>query len=115
MTGIFLSYARGDDEPFVRSLYERLVGQGHDVWFDRESMPSRALTFLHEIRDAVRSRERTVVVIGPAAVKSDYVRAEWQAALVEGKAVTPVLRLGDFDLLPPRTQEPALPRRACRA
>jgi hypothetical protein len=100
MTGIFLSYARGDDEAFVRRLYERIVADGHDVWFDRECMPSRALTFLQEIRDAVRGRERTVVVIGPSAVTSDYVRAEWQAALVEGKIVTPVLRLGDFDLLP---------------
>ena len=100
MSGIFLSYGRGDDEPFVRRLYERLVAKGHDVWFDRECMPSRALTFLQEIRDAVRGRDRTLVVIGPAAVVSDYVRAEWQAALVEGKVVTPVLRLGDFDLLP---------------
>ena len=64
-------------------------------------MPSRALTFLQEIRDAIRAHSRLVVVIGPAAVSSDYVRAEWQAALVEGKVVTPLLRLGTHDLLPP--------------
>ncbi|MDD1745083.1 MAG: toll/interleukin-1 receptor domain-containing protein [Candidatus Methanoperedens sp.] len=46
MTGIFLSYARGDDEPFVRRLYEDLTAHGFDVWWDRISMPSRALTFL---------------------------------------------------------------------
>ena len=98
---IFLSYARGDDEPYTRSVYERLLAEGFDAWFDREDMPSRALTFLQEIRDAVRSRDRLLVVLGPAAVLSDYVRAEWQAALVDGKVVTPVLRLGDYDLVPP--------------
>ena len=101
MSGVFLSYARSDDEPYVRDLYDHLHAGGFDAWFDREHMPSRSLTFLQEIRDAIRERERLLVILGPAAVKSDYVRAEWQAALVEGKAVTPVLRLGDYDLVPP--------------
>src|SRR5688572_19359501 len=101
MPGVFLSYARADDEPFTRSVYDRLRAEGYDVWFDRENMPSRALTFLQEIRDAVRSRDRLLVVLGPAAVSSEYVRAEWQAALVDSKVVTPVLRLGDYDLVPP--------------
>lgn len=101
MSGVFLSYARSDDEPYVRDLYNHLHAGGFDAWFDREHMPSRSLTFLQEIRDAIRARDRLLVILGPAAVKSDYVRAEWQAALVEGKAVTPILRLGDYDLVPP--------------
>lgn len=101
MSEIFLSYGRGDDEAYVRSLYGRLKDEGYDAWFDRDRMPSRALTFLQEIRDAVRASDRLVVVLGPAAVRSEYVRAEWQAALVEGKVVTPVLRVGDYDLVPP--------------
>ena len=104
MTGVFLSYARSDDEPYVRDLYNHLHASGFDAWFDREYMPSRSLTFLQEIRDAIRERDRLLVVLGPAAVKSDYVRAEWQAALVEGKAVTPILRLGDYNLVPPELQ-----------
>jgi hypothetical protein len=101
MAGVFLSYARSDDEPYVRDLFEHLQADGFDAWFDREHMPSRSLTFLQEIRDAIRHRDRLLVILGPAAVKSDYVRAEWQAALVEGKAVTPILRLGDYELVPP--------------
>jgi hypothetical protein len=97
---IFLSYARADDEPFVRGLYDQLRAEGFDVWFDRECMPSRALTFLQEIRDEIRSRDRLLVVLGPQALRSDYVRAEWQAALVDGKIVNPVLRGGDYDLVP---------------
>ena len=39
---IFLSYARGDDEPFVERLYRQLVAAGFDVWWDRVAMPNRA-------------------------------------------------------------------------
>jgi hypothetical protein len=53
-------------------------------------MPSRALTFLKEIRDF----DRVVVVIGPKCVTSDYCRAEWQAGLAEMKIVNPLLRVG---------------------
>jgi NB-ARC domain-containing protein len=41
-----------------------------------------------------------VFVVGQKAVTSDYVRAEWLYALEIGKAINPVLRLGDYDLLP---------------
>jgi WD40 repeat protein len=96
----FLSYARSDDEPFVRLLHADLIQNGFKVWFDRECMPNRALTFLQEVRDAVEKSDRLIAVIGPAAVKSDYVLSEWQHAMVFAKGVVPLLRLGDFDLLP---------------
>jgi hypothetical protein len=98
---LFLSYARGDDEPFVKQLYERLVSEGFSVWWDRECMPSRALTFLKEIRDAIRASDRVVVVVGPKCIASDYCRAEWQAALAETKVVNPLLRIGEHTQLPP--------------
>lgn len=75
---IFLSYGRGDDEPFVRRLRDDLTKAGFDVWFDRVSMPSRSLTFHQEIRDAIAARERLILVVGPKAVTSDYVTQEWQ-------------------------------------
>ncbi len=98
---LFLSYARADDEPFVKRLYERLVSEGFGVWWDRECMPSRSLTFLKEIRDAIRDAERVVVVVGPKCIASDYCRAEWQAALAETKVVNPLLRIGERKQLPP--------------
>lgn len=64
-------------------------------------MPSRALTFLKEIRDAIRASDRVVVVIGPKCVTSDYCRAEWQAALAETRIVNPLIRIGEHELLPP--------------
>ncbi len=96
---IFLSYARGDDEPFVRRLYEDLTKAKFDVWFDRVNMPSRGLTFHQEIREAITQRDRLLLVVGPQAVKSEYVRQEWQYAWFDAeKVVTPILRLGDYPL-----------------
>ena len=43
-----------------------------------------------------------MLVVGPKAALSDYVRQEWQFALHADKAVTPILRQGvhleDLDL-----------------
>ncbi len=99
MTRVFLSYGRGDDELFVSRLHRDLVAAGFDVWFDRVSMPSRRLTFHQEIRDAVTVADRVVLVVGPHAVGSDYVRQEWQFALETDRVVTPILRRGDYPLV----------------
>ena len=99
MSSVFLSYARDDDEPFVRRLYDDLVKTKFDVWFDRVKMPSRGLTFHQEIREAITDRDRLLLVVGPQAVKSEYVRQEWQYAWFDAeKVVTPILRLGDYPL-----------------
>ena len=89
---IFLSYARTDDDEFVARLHGFLVREGFRVWWDRQDMPNRALTFTEEIRNAVHHADRLLVVIGPRALESDYVRAEWQAALSENKPVVPLVR-----------------------
>ena len=102
---LFLSYARGDDEPFVERLYHDLTRQGFHVWWDRECMPSRGLTFLQEIRDAIEASDRLLAVIGPWAVRSDYVTSEWQHALLFAKGVVPLLRLGDYQLVPPELKK----------
>ena len=97
---VFISYARSDDEPFVKQLYHDLVAAGHRVWWDRVSMPSRALTFLQEIRDAIDEAGRVLLVVGPGAIKSAYVTAEWRYALEACLGVLPVLRIGEYNLLP---------------
>ncbi|MCX6879371.1 MAG: NB-ARC domain-containing protein [Verrucomicrobia bacterium] len=102
-TRVFLSYARSDDEAFVKRLYADLTSAGFTVWFDRESLMSRGLTFLHEIKDAIRTEvDRVVYVGGPKAALSAYVREEWQFALeCDHVIVTPVLRLGDYETCVP--------------
>ena len=59
------------------------------------------LTFHQEIRDAVAACERVVLVVGPKAAESLYVRQEWQFAYFEAeKIVTPILRCGDYSNVP---------------
>ena len=74
MADTFLSYTRDDDEPFVKLPYEHLTACGFQVWWDRVSMPSRALTFLQEIRDAIDAADRLILVVGPDAIELEYVR-----------------------------------------
>jgi hypothetical protein len=63
-------------------------------------MQSRGRTFLQELRDAIEESDRLIAVIGPNAVKSDYVRAEWEHALLFSRGVVPILRKGDYSLIP---------------
>jgi hypothetical protein len=75
MRDIFISYARKHDEPFVKRLDKALTACGFDVCWDQVSIPGRALAFLREIRDAITAHHRLLLVVGPGAVESDYVRA----------------------------------------
>ena len=97
---LFLSYGRADDEDFVRALYARLGAAGFDVWYDRERMPNRGLSFTQEIRDEIDRCERLLLVAGRAALASPYVAAEWQHALYYGRSVIPILRLEGVEDLP---------------
>jgi hypothetical protein len=111
-TRVFLSYARADDaggdrsayddpaRSFMRRVYNRLTQEVFDVWWDMVSMPSRGEEFTAEIEAAIRACDRFVLVVGPGAVKSGYVRAEWQYALSCCLPITPMLRAGDYSLIP---------------
>ena len=70
------------------------------MWFDRECMPSRSLTFLQEIRDEINRTQQLILIVGPGTLRSEYVRAEWHHALAEAKVVIPILRDGEFEDLP---------------
>ena len=101
-TAVFISYARADDEDFVRRLHQDLTTKHHiNVWWDREAMESRGRTFLQELRDAIEASDRVIAVIGTHAVSSSYVKVEWEHALLFCKGVLPILRQGDYDLVPP--------------
>ena len=114
---LFLSYARADDAitAITADLHAFLEAEGFDVWLDRVNMPGRGLTFLQEIRDVIDACDRLVVLIGPNAVSSDYVRAEWQYALAIGKVVNPILVAGGLDLLPPELKNLDCPDASRRA
>lgn len=106
-THIFLSYARADDDPdydnprksLVRRMYEQL-GKTFTVWWDRETLPSRGEDFTPEIERAIRASDRFVLIVGPGAVASKYVRKEWELALSLCLPITIVLRAGDYPIIP---------------
>lgn len=100
-TTVFISYARADDEPFVWRLYADLVAKHFDVWFDRESLPSRGLEFYPEIERAILGRDRLLLIVGTAAAESEYVKGEWRCALKADKHILPILRTGEFSDVPP--------------
>src|SRR5690349_21257407 len=58
---VFLSYARGDDEAFVKRLHRDLSAAGFTVWFDRKSLLSRGLAFHQEIKNAISTEVDRVV------------------------------------------------------
>ena len=95
---IFISYARDDDEAFAKRLWLDLEKYGLSVWWDREAMESRGLSFLREIRDAITAAARVLLIVGPRVKHSPYVEMEWRHALREGVVVTPLLRLERFTL-----------------
>ena len=99
-TDIFVSYGRADDEPFTGRLYDDLTSRGFRLWWDRRAMPSRGLTFTQEIRDAIDRANRLLLIVGPYAIQSQYVRSEWHHALLFSKSVVPALRLGTYESLP---------------
>jgi WD40 repeat protein len=100
MADIFISYSRSDSEEFVQQLYGDLTDHGFEVWWDREAMNSRGRTFLQEIRDAIEETDRLILVISPNAVRSDYVRVEWQYAINKCKVVIPILFDQEFSIIP---------------
>src|ERR1700677_5005354 len=101
MPSCFISYARDDDEPFAERLRVHLEGAGVAVWWAREAMLSRGVTFLQEIEDAIRSVDRIVLICGPAAKVSAYVAHELGVAARHCRVVVPVLRLGRrIDVIP---------------
>ncbi|MDZ4768561.1 MAG: NB-ARC domain-containing protein, partial [Chloroflexota bacterium] len=127
---VFLSYARKDDDPdydkpersFMRRLYRDLTAAGLRVWWDRESLPTRGEAFTAEIERAIRACDRFVLVAGYHAVgtgkdkdgnpnvvpdahgapiaASEYVTAEWRFAYEQCVPITPILRAGDFPIIP---------------
>jgi|GEM_PF-1053957 len=103
---IFISYGRGDDDEdyhnadksFLRKLYNDLRSRSFNVWWDRESMPSRGLTFVDEIKNAITEHDRLILIVGPHAVNSEYVSYEWRHALSLCKPIIPILLKREPDI-----------------
>ncbi|MEQ1679941.1 MAG: TIR domain-containing protein [Nitrospira sp.] len=94
---IFVSYARSDGESFARKLGNRLAQQGFSLWQDRTEMEG-GRGWWDQIVEALKSVEYCVLVMTPAALRSDVVKREWRLARQNGVCVIPVFGTSDLDI-----------------
>jgi hypothetical protein len=86
---VFICYARSDGS-FVLPLAEALRGRDVPVWIDQWDIPASA-DWDKTIDEALYSCTEFLIVLSPASVDSNEVRAELRVALSEKKPIIPVL------------------------
>ena len=62
MRGVFISYGRKDDEPFVAQLYADLARHGIALWRDQEAMRSRGRGLMQQIQDGIADFDPLLVI-----------------------------------------------------
>ena len=98
MGHIFISYSH-EDKSYARKLREKLRSRGFTVWIDEHNIPPIS-PFPREIENAICACAALVVIMTPAAAKSDWVEQELLVAKRENKPICPLLLQGDvFTLL----------------
>jgi WD40 repeat protein len=104
--GAFISYARADGEAPAQALRERLAADASDmpVWMDRLELEG-GIGWWNQIEQQLDRVEFLLLVMSPAAMRSENTRREWRAARQRGVCVYPVLASAgqslDADALPP--------------
>lgn len=88
MTDVFVSYARSD-EPHAKRVADALDALGYKVWRDDELPAHRAYSDV--IEERLKSAKAVVVLWSAEAAKSQWVRAEADAARSAGSIVQAIL------------------------
>jgi len=93
---VFLSYARSDGEQFATQLRQRLEAEDIPLWQDRVGLEG-GRDWWQQIAKALDAVEFMVLVMTPAAMRSETVRKEWRYARQQGVCVYPVKGEPDLD------------------
>ena len=101
---IFLSYA-SEDRQLAEEILLSLVGEGHEVFFDAESLPPGG-DYQSRIREAVESSDCLIFLISPESVATKsyaltelgYARAKWSHP--RGRVVPVIGRHTEFESIP---------------
>ncbi len=97
---IFLSYINKDAEIMWR-VYQNLRHEGLTVWIDQTNLDPGTLAWDRAIEEAIVSADCMVVLLSPAARKSEWVREELHYAKTLGKRIYPLLVAGEaHDAIP---------------
>ncbi|MBV8629417.1 MAG: TIR domain-containing protein, partial [Silvibacterium sp.] len=98
-SGVFLSYARKDGEPFADALRERLRQKAPDIDIKQDRiLLEGGVGWWKQLTDAIDSVEFLVLVMTPSAMHSETVRKEWRYARQQGVCVYPVKAAPDSEL-----------------
>jgi hypothetical protein len=87
----FISYARADGEEVASALRERIMREqpGISLWQDRAQLYG-GVGWWQQIEQALRQVSFLIIVMTPAALRSETTRKEWQYARQQGVCVFPV-------------------------
>jgi hypothetical protein len=86
---VFITYAR-EDSVYTHDLARRLRGIGIKLWIDQDIAPGAKWD--RSVEEALRTSDRMLVVMSPAAVASENVADEWSYFLEHAKAVYPLVK-----------------------
>src|SRR5689334_23945145 len=84
MADVFVSYARSD-EPIAERIADALRADGYDVWRDDQLPAHRA--YADVIEERLKAAKAVVVLWSAEAARSQWVRAEADAARAWGTLV----------------------------
>ena len=104
---VFISYAREDGEDYAAALCERLKREEPEItlWRDRAEMQG-GVGWRAQIEQALDQVMFSVMVMTPAALRSEVCRWEWRYARQRGVVVCPVMadlsvtKTAEFKALP---------------
>lgn len=74
----FVSYT-GADRPWAQWIAWELEAAGYSALIQAWDMPAGS-NFVHEMHAATRSGARTIAMLSPASLASEFCEAEWGAA-----------------------------------
>ena len=97
--GVFISYAREDGEVAARALHARLTMDAPDVvaWLDRYEIEG-GVGWWNQVEQQLDRAEYLILVMTPAALRSENTSREWRSARQRGVCVYPVKGVPDAEL-----------------
>lgn len=91
----FISYGRADSKQFAKTLNDRLVAAGLEVWFDFEDIPL-GVDYQKQIDDGIDKADNIIFIIAPHSINSPYCQLEIELAIQRHKRIIPILHVEEI-------------------